>query len=444
MKFDIDYVGRLQSMGLDEKAKNILQEIAPLITPLLDSAIANAYATNRKLPGCAHFYTDEAVRIGSLAHRKHWLEVILKGAYTEEGFQTSVEYYQNREKGGLESRYFFTWFNSFLSTILRGIYPHYRKKPEKFLEVMDVLNKAVLLEVELAGSSMTASAKDTTKSTVASYAHEFEQSVLGVVENVASAANQMMESAKTASISAEQTSRQANVVVEVNASASENSQSVVGAAEELSKSVNEISHQVTQSSTISQKANAEARLANETVQGLVDSSAKIGDVVKLINNIASQTNLLALNATIEAARAGEAGRGFAVVANEVKNLANQTSRATGDISVQISEVQAATQHAVAAIAGIADRIEEINHISGAIAAAVEEQAAATMEITRSIQEVSSGTQHVSTIITDVTTAADDTGRVANDVSGAASTLAEQSKNLRDVVDRFLKRLYSAT
>jgi len=218
----------------------------------------------------------------------------------------------------------------------------------------------------------------------------------------------------------------------------------VGAAEELSRSVNEIGSRVAQSSGLSQKANDEANLANETINGLAQSSAKIGDVVKLINDVASQTNLLALNATIEAARAGEAGKGFAVVANEVKNLASQTSRATGEISTQIGQVQAATKQAVAAIGGIVERIQEINHISGAIAAAVEEQTAATSEITRSIQDVLSGTQHVSTVIVDVTTAANDTGRVARDVSTAANALAGTAKTLRAVVDGFLKKLQSAT
>jgi methyl-accepting chemotaxis protein len=431
-------------MGLDGRAKQILSEISPIIKPVLDPAIAAAYAVNRKLPGCAHFYTDEAVRVGSIAHREHWNDVVLKGAYTEAGFRQAVTYYQAREKAGLESRYFFTWFNSFLSTLIREVFSHYRKKPERLLEVIDVLNKVVLLELELAASSMTASAKDTTKSTIAEYAREFEQGVLGVVENVASAANQMLGSAQTAVASAEQTSRQATVVEKVNATAADSSQAVVGAAEELSRSVNEIGSRVAQSSGLSQKANDEANLANETINGLAQSSAKIGDVVKLINDVASQTNLLALNATIEAARAGEAGKGFAVVANEVKNLASQTSRATGEISTQIGQVQAATKQAVAAIGGIVERIQEINHISGAIAAAVEEQTAATSEITRSIQDVLSGTQHVSTVIVDVTTAANDTGRVARDVSTAANALAGTAKTLRAVVDGFLKKLQSAT
>jgi methyl-accepting chemotaxis protein len=188
---------------------------------------------------------------------------------------------------------------------------------------------------------------------------------------------------------------------------------------------------------------SEASKANDMVQGLVSASQKIGEIVALINDIADQTNLLALNATIEAARAGEAGKGFAVVAAEVKNLATQTSKATEDISAQITGVQGATQDAVRAIGEIGKTIGEIDQIATAIAAAVEEQGAATQEIARNVEEAAKGTQEVSSNIGGVTEAANGTGAAANQVLTSAQALTGQSTHLRGLVQDFLSGVKAA-
>ena len=210
-------------------------------------------------------------------------------------------------------------------------------------------------------------------------ADQFETSVGTVVETVSAAADEMQTTAQSVSSTAEQTSRQATAVAAAAEQASANVQTVASAAEELSSSISEISRQVSQSTRIAGEAVAEVRGANEKVQGLATAAQKIGEVVALITDIADQTNLLALNATIEAARAGDAGKGFAVVASEVKNLANQTARATEEISAQIGGIQGATEDAVSAIGSIGGIINQINEITSTIAAAVEEQGAATQE-----------------------------------------------------------------
>jgi methyl-accepting chemotaxis protein len=209
---------------------------------------------------------------------------------------------------------------------------------------------------------------------------------------------------------------------------------VAAAAEELSSSVTEISRQVTRSSEIASKAVNDAERTNATVQVLSTGAEKFGEVVKLIHSIAAQTNLLALNATIEAARAGESGRGFTVVASEVKALANQTAKATEEISGQVATKQQSTSDAVAAISGITQTIAQMSEITVGISAAIEQQGTATREIARNIQQVAAGSSEINSHIGGVTTAAATTGTAASEVLTSARELDNQSGTLRNAVD----------
>jgi methyl-accepting chemotaxis protein len=182
---------------------------------------------------------------------------------------------------------------------------------------------------------------------------------------------------------------------------------------------------------------------NATVVSLAGTAQKIGEVVKLITDIASQTNLLALNATIEAARAGDAGKGFAVVASEVKNLASQTAHATEAISQQIGDIQSATKDAVAAIGTIAGRITEIHQVAATIAAAVEQQGAATQEIARNFQQAASGAREVSLNISGVQRDAGEAGQAAAQMLAAAAEMARQAASLNEQIDRFIGKVRAA-
>ncbi len=266
---------------------------------------------------------------------------------------------------------------------------------------------------------------------------DFDQDMSVILKALASAATEMQSTATGMSSTAEETSRQSSIVAAAAEQASTNVQTVASATEQLSASISEITQQVSQSSSVANRAVEDAEKTNTQIRGLAEAAQKIGDVVGLISDIAEQTNLLALNATIEAARAGDAGKGFAVVAAEVKNLATATSRATEDITNQITGIQNETDGAVTAIGTISSTIAEISEISATIASAVEEQGAATLEITRNVQEASVGTTEVTSNIVSVNEAAGSTGAAAEQVLSAASELSRESEGLRHKVEDFL-------
>jgi methyl-accepting chemotaxis protein len=272
---------------------------------------------------------------------------------------------------------------------------------------------------------------------------DFESMIGEIVNTVSSASSQLESSAGTLTATAKRSQELATTVSAASEEASTNVQSVASATEELTSSVNEISRQVQDSARMASEAVGQARSTTDRVSELSKAATRIGDVVELINTIAGQTNLLALNATIEAARAGEAGRGFAVVASEVKALAEQTSKATGEIGQQISGIQAATQDSVNAIKEISVTIEKLSEISATIASAVEEQGAATQEISRNVQQAAQGTQAVSSNITDVQRGATETGSASSQVLSAAKSLSGDSGRLRSEVSKFLSSVRAA-
>ncbi|MBW5436974.1 methyl-accepting chemotaxis protein [Bradyrhizobium canariense] len=278
---------------------------------------------------------------------------------------------------------------------------------------------------------------------VETYVGEFEGAVRKTLGELSEASGEMRKTSGDLSAVSRQTNDRVQVAGKASNDASMSVDSVAAAAEELSASINDISQQAAHAAGIASRAVTQARETDGTVQGLQKSAGRIGEVVGLINTIAQQTNLLALNATIEAARAGEAGRGFAVVASEVKSLASQTAKATEEISEQIADIQKVAGDAISAIQTIGGIIGEVNEVATAIAAAVQEQGAATQEITRSTQFAAQGTKNVSDNITGVKSDADAAAAAADNVKHASEMLESQSRQLGHEVSDFLGKIRAA-
>ncbi len=322
--------------------------------------------------------------------------------------------------------------------------PHFKREDEIGLmaESMEIFRKnrqQRLQDAEAANQREEQLIKDRQVQTE-QMANDFESSVGSIANDLGGFTQTLQTSADSMNTVSDNAQAQASEVANMADQATRNAETVAAAAEELSASIGSITQQVSHASSVATGAQDQVTHTNSKIRELAEAVTKIGEVVQMITGIAEQTNLLALNATIESARAGEAGKGFAVVAGEVKNLANQTARATQDIVDQINNIQEATDESVDAMEGVARVIGEINEVSAAIASSVEEQGAATQEISVNAQEAAAGTGQVSSTIANVNEAAVEVGQASGDLAASVSELNKLSTTLSGEVDVFLNHI----
>lgn len=459
-----DISERLGFMKLDHAAGQSLKEISGIVGNALPGILDEFYTHVRTWPQVArHFGGDSVMNMAKNKQVEHW-SIILRGDFSQD-YVTSVRRIgQTHARIGLEPRWYIAGYSFIMERVIALIARHCHAKvfpPGMKLRLpadrakadaeFAALNarysgafmRAALLDMDFAISIYLEEGELAKQRALQEIAGKFEQSVGNIVTTVAAAATELEHTARSMSSIAEATSGKA---IAVSAAAEQATTSVANAANstgELEQAVGEISRQVTQASKMAASGVVKARGTSDIMVQLSQAAEKIGKVVSLISDIAAQTNLLALNATIESARAGEAGRGFAVVAAEVKALAGQTSKATEEISQQIAAVQEISRQSVAAISDIQASINEIDSVSAAISAAVEEQSATTREIARSTGEAAIGAKEVTRHITDVQREASETGEAATQVVDASSELGRQAEHLRRQVDTFLANLRAA-
>jgi methyl-accepting chemotaxis protein len=392
-----------------------------------------------------YFSSESRVAHAKSAQLEHWMG-LFSGHFDAEYFASVKKIGLAHSRIGLEPQWYIGGYSFILSMLMEAATRLHQSRMRqeaariKLNALLRAINQAVMLDMDLAISVYLEENKATFERQMDKLADGFRGSVLTIVDNVNGKADELSVTADTMSAAAEETNRQAIAVAAAAEQASKNVETVAAAAEELATSIREITVQVTRSSDLSNRAVADGARTNELLAALSIAAQSIGAVVGLINDIANQTNLLALNATIEAARAGEAGKGFAVVANEVKQLATQTARATGDIKGQVTEMQTVTDNAIGAIKNVLSGVSDMNEICTLIAAAVEEQAAATREIARNVDQAAAGTREVALNISGVTAASTETGQALIQVQGTAEALTSQSTALQQEVGTFLKSI----
>jgi methyl-accepting chemotaxis protein len=429
---------RLSFNQIDENARGLLREYKSFLAGELPGVLESFYEHVVKYPETSAFFKNRDMMTGAKnAQLRHW-QTILDGNF-DAVYEASIKRIgDTHHRIGLDPRWYIGGYNALVNGLMQAIFlrmPQGRPGQggsdwkgksalvqDRRLELQGAVLKAAMLDMDLA-ISVYLEAGRRELSTLAS-------AVVSMAGSVANTAKELELAADSVANSARNATDQTSAVAAAAEQASANVRTVASAADELSASVKEISRQVAGSTEIAGRAVLTADETSDKVRNLSLASQKIGDVVELISNIARQTNLLALNATIEAARAGEAGKGFAVVAQEVKSLANQTAKATADIGAQINAIQGSTAEAVGSIGNIGGIIKSMDQIASTIAAAVEEQGAATVEIARNVQEAASGTSDVASNAVDLSNSAAATGAAAAQMLTAARKLGSQAEELR--------------